>query len=101
MHMESQDSANSVNWEQGRDNNGNEFIRLNMCHVTDADKKYCTELTIGSDGRNSASSGNGTLTVEGALAQFAPPVKLTDKIPYDEYLRRYPDHFYPDYPGGK
>lgn len=53
--MESEDPRNSVNWEQGHDNNGRNFVRLNLYHRNDDSKSSGgTELTVGSDGRTSA-----------------------------------------------
>jgi hypothetical protein len=50
-----ENALNSASWEQGRDNNGNEFVRLHLNHRDDYSKSAGgTEVTIGSDGRNSA-----------------------------------------------
>ncbi len=53
--MQQENFLNSARWEQGRDNRGNEFIRLHLNHNDSASKSSGgTEVTIGSDGRNSA-----------------------------------------------
>lgn len=54
--MEAENHLNEVDWEQGTDNQGRSFIRLNMGHRDSYSKSSGgTDLTIGSDGRCSAS----------------------------------------------
>jgi hypothetical protein len=84
--MESENPLNSVNWEQGQDNHGNNFVRLNLYHADSFSKSAGgTELTIGSDGRNSATyrgrwdSPAKPMDAETALQEFASP-KLRDYI---------------------
>ncbi|MBX9687611.1 MAG: hypothetical protein K2X27_12970 [Candidatus Obscuribacterales bacterium] len=49
-------NTNRVSWEQGKDNNGKEFIRLRLSKEDDPIKpRSSSEVTIGSDGRHSAS----------------------------------------------
>jgi hypothetical protein len=95
--MESESSLNQVNWEQGKDNNGNEFVRLHL-YRADSNSKSAggTELTIGSDGRNSATfrdrwdSPAKPMSPDAAINEFANP-KLRDYRDYiDPYIKPYP-----------
>lgn len=53
--MQAENPLNSMSWEQGKDSNGNSFVRLRLNHQNDFSKSSgSTEVTIGSDGRNSA-----------------------------------------------
>lgn len=53
--LESENKNNQVNWEQGTDNNGHSFVRLNMFSRDNEPRSSGgTAITIGSDGRNSA-----------------------------------------------
>ncbi len=53
--MESRDPLTSVGWESGTDNNGNAFVRMHLYQRNDFSKSAGgTDVTIGSDGRNSA-----------------------------------------------
>jgi hypothetical protein len=89
--MEKDNPLSSVNWETGRDNNGNEFVRLNMYQANDYSKSAGgTTLTIGSDGRNSATynhrydSPTKPMDVNDALRSFSnyennwkrPPIEI-------------------------
>lgn len=50
-----QNPLNSLSWEQGRDNNGQSFLRLHLDQRNHWGKNAGgTEVTIGSDGRNSS-----------------------------------------------
>jgi hypothetical protein len=53
--MQKDNWLNSARWEQGTDSNGNSFVRLHLNHTDSASKSSGgTEITIGSDGRHSA-----------------------------------------------
>lgn len=53
--MQDENGLNSASWEQGKDSNGNSFVRLRLNNRNDWSKSSgSTEVTIGSDGRHSA-----------------------------------------------
>jgi hypothetical protein len=100
--LEAENFLNHVNWEQGHDNNGNPFVRLNMYHADNASKSSGgTDLTIGSDGRNSASyrgrwdSAAKPVDLQTALGSMARSEDYRDAYPVKP---EYPFPNKPEYP---
>lgn len=77
--MSKENPLNSASWERGKDSNGTEFLRLRLNHQDSFSKSSGgTEVTIGSDGRHSASyrdtfnSPATPMSPEKAMYEFSP-----------------------------
>lgn len=91
---------NSLSWEKGTDSDGKDFVRLRMTHMNDFSKSSGhTEVTIGSDGRNSAThrdwynSPDQPISAEQGLRNY----QGWKKMEIDRFPPRLPD----DWGGGK